>query len=347
MGDSLKNIYFDSGNPGSFGGVERLSKAANVSKSGAKKWLAQQDVYTLHKPVRYKYQRRSTIAYGVNELWQADLLEVRLISKFNANYNFILTVIDVFSRFLRVVPIKNKKGSTVAVAFSKLFRKVKPVNLQTDKGTEFYNSTVRKLFKKHNIHHYSTQSGNKCAILERLHRTLRARLYRIFTYRNSYKWRDVLQNLVDSYNNTVHSAHGFKPIEVSSKNEKAVYKRLYGINSPTKFRFKVGDIVRISKVRKIFRRGYFPGWSEETFKIYKVYPTSPPTYILEDFNGKEIEGRFYAEELQKIKKSPEDSWAIETILRSKGRKPYRKLLVKWVGFDDTFNSWINEEWIKP
>lgn len=345
MGDSLKSIYFDPQNPGSFGGVERLSKAANVSKSFAKKWLMHQDVYTLHKPVRYKYQRRPTIAYGVNELWQADLVDLKSLSNCNLNFSYLLTVIDVFSRFLRVVPIKNKKSQTVAKAFSKLFKHAKPANLQTDKGTEFYNKTVRDLLKKHNIRHYSTNSEAKCAILERLHRTLRARMYRVFTHRNSFKYYDILQSLVDSYNQTIHSAHGFRPAEVAFKNEPTVYKKLYQINSISKFRFEVGDTVRISKARRVFRPGYFPGWSEETFKIYKKYPTTPHTYVLQDFNGKEIEGRFYAEELQKIKKTEEDSWAIEKIIRSKGRKPFRKLFVKWVGFDESFNSWIKEEWI--
>ncbi|GBO15159.1 hypothetical protein AVEN_244214-1 [Araneus ventricosus] len=108
----------------------------------------------------------------------------------------------------------------------------------------------------------------------------------------------------------------------------------------------VNDVVRISKARKVFRKGYLPGWTEETFVVYKRYPTNPPTYVLQDLSGKEIAGRFYAEELQKIDKSDNDLWAIEKIIRTKGRGASRQLFVKWVGFDDSFNSWIKPEWLK-
>ncbi|GFW78105.1 chromo domain-containing protein [Trichonephila clavipes] len=92
--------------------------------------------------------------------------------------------------------------------------------------------------------------------------------------------------------------------------------------------------------------GYPPGWTEETLTIYKRYPTNPPTYVLQDLSGKEIAGRFYAEELQKINKTSNDFWAIEKIIHTKGRGSSRQLLVKWVGLDDSFNSWIKAEWLK-
>ncbi|GFW19095.1 chromo domain-containing protein [Trichonephila clavipes] len=100
-----------------------------------------------------------------------------------------------------------------------------------------------------------------------------------------------------------------------------------------------------SRVRS-FLSGYLPGWIEEPFTIYKRYPTNPPTCVLQDLFGKEIAGWFYVEELQKINKSSNDFWAIEKIIRMKGRGSSRQLLVKWVGFDDLFNSWIKAEWLK-
>ncbi|GBM74069.1 Putative uncharacterized transposon-derived protein F54H12.3 [Araneus ventricosus] len=250
------------------------------------------------------------------------------------------------SRYLRAYPIKDKRAGTIAKIFRKVFKEVRPKNIQTDKGTEFYNRTVRSLFKKFNIHHYSTKSEAKCAILERAHKTLQNKMFRVFTHRNSYKYLDILKPLVDSYNKSVHRSHGFAPANVTEADEPQLYKSLYEIDVPIKFRFSVNDVVRISKARKVFRKGYLPGWTEETFVVYKRYPTNPPTYVLQDLSGKEIAGRFYAEELQKIDKSDNDLWAIEKIIRTKGRGASRQLFVKWVGFDDSFNSWIKPEWLK-
>ncbi|GIY09767.1 clavesin-1 [Caerostris extrusa] len=101
-----------------------------------------------------------------------------------------------------------------------------------------------------------------------------------------------------------------------------------------------------TQARKIFRKGYHPGWTEEAFAIYKQYPANPPTCVLQDLSGKEIAGRFYAEELQKIDKTDKYFWAIENIIRPKGQDASRQLLVKWFGFDDSFNSWIKAEWLK-
>ncbi|GFT65431.1 uncharacterized protein TNCV_1902051 [Trichonephila clavipes] len=90
------------------------------------------------------------------------------------------------------------------------------------------------------------------------------------------------------------------PTNVTEADEPQLYKLLYKIDSPIRLRFAVKDVVRISKARKVFRKGYLPGWTEETFIIYKRYPTNPPTYVLQDLSGKEIAGRFYTEELQNM-----------------------------------------------
>ncbi|GBN81539.1 Putative uncharacterized transposon-derived protein F54H12.3 [Araneus ventricosus] len=241
------------------------------------------------------------------------------------------------SRYLRAFPIKDKKASTIAKVFRKVFKEVRPKNIQTDKGSEYYNKTVRDLFKKHNIHHYSTKSEAKCAILERAHKTLQNKMYRVFTHRNSYKYLDILKPLVDSYNHSVHRSHGFAPANVTEADEPLLYKSLYNINAAIRFRFAGEDF----KARKV--SGRLSTWLVEGNILLGL---QPPTYVLQDLSGKEIAGRFYAEELQKIDKSDNNLWAIEKIIRTKGRGASRQLLVKWVGFDDSFNSWIKAKWLK-
>ncbi|GBM86886.1 hypothetical protein AVEN_207397-1 [Araneus ventricosus] len=170
-------------------------------------------------------------------------------------------------------------------------------------------------------------------------------MYRVFTHRNSYKYLDILRPLVHSYNHSVHRSHGFAPANVTEADEHLLYNSLYNINAPIRFRFAVNDVVRIS-ISQVFRKGYLPGWTEETFVVYKRYPTNPPTYVLQDMSGKEITGRCYAEELQKIHKSDNNLCSIEKIIRTKGRSTSSQLLVKSVGFEDSFNSWIKAEWLK-
>ncbi|GBO36462.1 hypothetical protein AVEN_216190-1 [Araneus ventricosus] len=155
--EKLKKLYYDPKEPGSFGGVKRLSEVSGLKKDRVRKFLSGEDPYSLHFPVRYKFQRRKTIAYGLNELRQSDSVDLQKLSRFNRGYRYI---------------------------FRKVFKEVRPKNIQTDKGSEYYNKTVRDLFRKHNIHHYSTKSEAKCAILERAHKTLQNKMYCVFTHRN-------------------------------------------------------------------------------------------------------------------------------------------------------------------
>ncbi|GFT48598.1 uncharacterized transposon-derived protein F54H12.3 [Nephila pilipes] len=148
------------------------------------------------------------------------------------------------SRYLRAYPIKDKRAGTIAKIFRKVFKEVRLKNIQTDKGTEFYNRTVRSLFKKFSIHHYSTKSEAKCAILEKALKTLQNKMFRVFTHRNSYKYLDILKPLVDSCNNSVHRSHRFAPANVTEADEPQLYKSLYEIDVPIRFRFSVNDVVQ-------------------------------------------------------------------------------------------------------
>ncbi|GBN58753.1 Putative uncharacterized transposon-derived protein F54H12.3 [Araneus ventricosus] len=231
----LKKLYYKHKEPRSFGGVKRFSEASGLKKDRVRRFLSGEDPYSPHFPVCYKFQRQKTIAYGLNELWQSDLVDLQKLSRFNRRYRYILTIIDVLSRYLRAFPIKDKKASTIAKVFRKVFKEVRPKNIQTDKGSEYYNKTVRDLFKKHNIHHYSTKSEAKCAILERAHKTLQNKMYCVFTHRDSYKYLNILKPIAYSYNHSVHRSHGFAPANVTEADEPLLYKSLYNINAPLRF----------------------------------------------------------------------------------------------------------------
>lgn len=346
MVDVLKNTYYDFSHPGSFGGVRRLAKASGFSMSKVRNWLMSQDVYTLHKPLRKTFPRRKTIALGERELYQADLVDLKHLSRFNEGFKYLLTTIDVFTKYAYVVPLKNKKPNSVINALKEIFQSSKPQKLQTDKGKEFFNGAMKQFLRQQNVHHYASHGDTKCSVVERFHRTLKNKMYRVFTYRNSYKYIDVLKDIVASYNKSYHRSIGMSPADVKPIHHSKIFMRLYGYTTKTLFRFNTGDFVRISKLRRTFQRGYLPAWTEEVFVVHERYETNPPTYKLRDLKGEDIEGRFYQEELQKVKKSDHSYWSIEKILRTRGEGRNKEYFVKWTGFDSSFNSWIKEKWLQ-
>ena len=103
-------------------------------------------------------------------------------------------------------------------------------------------------------------------------------------------------------------------------------------------KFKVGDHVRMSKYKNIYTKGYTQNWSEEIFMISKIKNTVPWTYVISDLNGEPITGKFYEKELQK---TSQEKFRIEKVIKRKGDKLY----VKWKGYDNSFNSWINKKGI--
>ena len=143
---------------------------------------------------------------------------------------------------------------------------------------------------------------------------------------------------MEEYNNTKHRTIKMKPKDVTKKHEKMLLETVYNYkNNNRKFKFKIGDKVRISKYKHLFEKGYTPSWTTEIFTVRKRQPSYPATYLLKDYNNNPIDGGFYEFELQKT--NYPKTYLIEKILiRAKG-----KLYVKWLGFDSSHNSWINKE----
>ena len=259
----------------------------------------------------------------------------RAFSKHNEGHTFLLLVIDIFSKYGWVIPLKDKKGETVAEALKTIFEERKPEKLWTDKGKEFYNKNVKDL-----IELYSTENEEKSSIVERWIRTMKEKMWKYFTDNNTYTYMDVLPELVEDYNNTVHSSTKFTPVEASKKkNELNVWRNLYPdrlkIHDLTP-KFSVGDEVRISKKKKTFEKGYTTRWTEEIFTITEIQNTNPITYKIADHQGEEIDGTFYEPELQKTK---QQVFRIEKVIK----KEKGKSLVKWKGYSDKFNSWVDNK----
>ena len=208
-----------------------------------------------------------------------------------------------------------------------------------DKGSEFYNNSFKKLLKDNDIEMSSIHNEEKPVVAERfiIIRTLNIEIYKCMTSMSKDVYIDTLDDIVGEYNKTYHKTIKMKPIDVKDN----TYVDSMELHSKKEVndkdpKFKVGDHVRISKYKNIFAKGYTPNWSEEVFVIKKVKNTVPWTYVINDLNGEEIIGTFYEKELQKTNQK---EFRIEKILKKKGDKLY----VKWKGYDNSFNSWIDKK----
>jgi hypothetical protein len=274
----------------------------------------------LHKPIRHKHPRRKVIVDSLDSIWAADLCEM----KAEIGYKYILTVIDLWSKYAWGIPLKSKDGKTVRFALEDIFESSKriPKFMWTDKGKEFYNTHIKALFDEKQIKLYSTESELKSIVVERLNRTLKEKMEKQFTIDHllgrKSSWLSILPEIVDEYNNTVHSKIECKPVnailpewqthvakrmrendysnrEVDLNNTSNSYTPVYR----QKPKFKVGDKVRIYKWKSTFEKGYTTKWSEEVFVVVSVKNTTPYTYTLKDLEGEPIIGSFYNEELSK------------------------------------------------
>ena len=264
---------------------------------------------------------------------------MQAFSKFNRGIKYLLTVIDIFSKYGWLIPLKDKTGKSVSGALKKIFMERQPEKIWVDKGKEFYNKDVLGL-----VELYSTENEEKSSVVERWNRTMKEKMWKYFSTNSTSVYIYVLDDLVNQYNNTIHSSIKMTPVEASKKkNENTVWRNLYpdvGTKQETLSKYSVGDKVRITKKKTTFERGYTPRWTEEVFTISQVQNTAPVTYKIIDYNGEEIQGTFYEQELQNTK---QEIFRIEKVIK-KGKN---KSLVKWLGYPETFNSWIdNKQLIK-
>ena len=270
----------------------------------------------MHKPKRKNYHRRKIIINHIDEIFAVDLVEMQKFVKLNKGYRYLLTCIDTFSKFAWVIPLKDKKGINAENALEKIFKERKPNFLWTDRGTEFYNKQVQDLLNENTIKLYSTNNSEiKSAVVERFNRTFKNMLYKKFTQNNNTIFYNILDQLVNNYNNKLHSTIKMTPIQGSKKiNEKKI-KNIYNFEKTRKLgKFKIGDRVKISLEKNIFEKGYETNWTQEIFVIHDIKYSNVPYYYLKDLSSEKLDGTFYEQELQKTKQ--DDLYTIEKILKT-------------------------------
>ena len=230
--------------------------------------------------------------------------------------------------------MKHKKGVSIVNVFQKILdsSKRKPNKIWVDQGSEFYDNHFKKCLRDNDISMYSTYNEGKSVVAERFIRTLKNKIYKYMTAISKSVYFDVLDDIVDKYNNIYHKTIKMKPVDVEDDSF-AEYNEESNEKDPN---FKVGDHVRISKFQNLFAKSYTPKWSEEIFIVEKIKNTVPWTYAICDLNGEKIMGSFYEKELQKTNQK---EFRIEKVIKRKGNKLY----AKWRGYNNSFNSCIDKK----
>ena len=243
---------------------------SKVSGSGAKlipqnKQLANE----LHKPIIRKFEKRKVYSTFKDNIWGVDLADRQLLlGKYNKGIRFLICVIDIFSKYAWVVPLKDKKGRSIVKAFQIILKQSnrKPNKIWVDKGSEFYNAYLKKWLRDNDVVMYSTHNEGKSVVAERFIRRLKSKIYKYMTSISKIVYIDKLDDIVYEYNNTYHTAIKMKPIDVKDNTYINTSKEINNKDP----KFKVGDRVRISKYKNMSAKGYMPNWSEEVFIIKKV-----------------------------------------------------------------------------
>lgn len=360
----LKDIYYDPNHAAAFSGPNKLYQIVKreglyrIGRHKITKWLQDQDGYSLLKPIKYKFKRNRVVVPSIDYMWDMDLADVSNLEKYNHGIKFFMVVIDVFSRYVWVILLKDKKHDSIIKGLDEVLKQGrKPTHIRTDKGSEFKNKWVKNYFKKKRINYFVTHNETKANYAERVIRTLKTMMYRYFMYKQTYKYKNVIQDLVANYNNSSHrSLKGRAPIEITKENEATVWldqyiptkqppiKKEYKVKLRQKYKFKVGDYVRLSHVRHVFQRDYQQKWTEEIFIIsQRKHKNELPVYKVTEYDGSPLEGTFYEYELQRVQKDKDSLWRVDKIIKKRKRKGKEEWFVSFVGWPKKFNQWLRKE----
>jgi len=303
----LTRQYYTPGAEGSYSSVEALHRAVpSQSKKNIKKWLKAQTTATIHKPIRHKFKTNSIYVKGLNDLVQMDLADVSNLAKYNNGVNFLLILINCFSRYVHAYPVKTKSAEEILAVFQKYFKTLGPTShpkaINSDRGVEFYNKKVLKFFRSNKVNFFSTPQ--KAQIAERVIRTIKSRIHKFLTANNTKRYIDNLDSIIAGYNNSYHRSIKTKPKLVTKRNEKEIFNRLYPKaaenQKPLRYNLYPGTYVRVALPKNPFAKGYTPGFSKEIYQIARLIPREIPVYELKDKGGYDIQGIWYESDLNPV-----------------------------------------------
>ena len=234
------------------------------------------------KPPRRNFPTNKIIYNHTDEIWSidlADMIDYKISN--NKGYRYIFIVIDNFSKYLWAIPLKNKYSQTITNEFSNILTTSKrnPLKIESDRGTEFYNSIFQNFLKTEKIQHYSRYTDKGPSIAERVIRTVRNLLKKPIFLAGSANWLSELPSVVKQYNDIIHHSTKMTPNQASKKsNERKVYSNLKDKREVRKPKFKLGDLVRTADIKRVFSKGDSTNWSYKLYTITEVIHDTIPSY---------------------------------------------------------------------
>jgi hypothetical protein len=348
--EKILKDYTTPGHPIAYSGIQNVFKYYNrqVPLLRIRKLLSGNEGYTLHKEF-HKQQRNITYKHFKRYQFQMDLVEVQHLAPQNDGTRYLLNCIDIFTRYAFVRPLKDKSANTVLNAFKTILVEAKtyPYMIVMDKGTEFSNKSFKDFCSNNNIKLINPQASVHAAFIERFNRTLQLLMYKYMTDNETERYIDVLPKLVFTYNNRFHRMIKTTP-QKAENNENGEHLKLSLIQKEQLNKIKkkkptlsIGSYVRIAKQKGKFSRSYDEQTKQEIFKIKSIDTKKPiPLYHLTDYDGNDdVVGGFYEFELTPVETKV---FRIEKVLKKRVLKGKRQIYVKWKGFGNEHNSWIDE-----
>ena len=362
--ERLDSLWCNPSEPHATCGVNELYKTAkgrwgDISLNNVRQYLSDKRAYTLHKVAMKNFPRRRVLVSGPRAILGSDLADMSSLASENDGTRFLLVCLDVYSRYLHVVPIKDKRGVTCAKALKIVLDKPETQGVRrlwTDKGREFLNKDVNALLKDNGISIYHTESAEiKVSLVERVIRTLKGRIYRYLTEHGTHRYIDVLPSIVKAYNNRPHRGlRQITPLEAHNHTPSETRQHLLAVHSDWYKKYSshphrsspltVGDVVRLTKEARVFSKGYMYQNTEELFTVSSIDTSQPITaYRVKDLDGEELEGILYREEL--VKTSLPSLYTID-VLRERTRKGKKEVLVHYRGYNSKHDKWIPSSEVK-
>ena len=369
----LQKVYEDIGHPSGYSSIGKLEKylknqgEKNISKKKILEFLKKQPGWSYHGFVPRSFVRRPIKVCRPGHILGTDIADMtKSVSIHNNNFRYILVLIDCFSRKLSLTALRNKSNQTTANALEDFLNKTqyKYRYIFSDQGGEYIGNHTQKLYEKFNIIRYSVKNRRfKCAIAERVVKTIKERIHKYFTQNNTLKYIDILKKVEDAYNNSEHKGLGYQtPNRVHAMTDLNEVKKQECIQLRRKY-LNYGSI-RLREYKKmvsngnnsvldgyvrlllnnaegVFAKSFQPIFTEEIFKIRCVKKSLPVSYWLEDLKGLPIEGVVYEKELKPV--SLPDEYVIEKVISTHTDKDTRKkkYMVKWRGYPEHFNSYVD------
>ena len=347
LSDLSKN-YTKPGHPIAFSGINTIYDYYNktLTKNEIINFLASIESYSLHRDYK-QLTRNPSFARFKRYQFQIDLADVRHLKESNNGVQYIFTSIDCYTRFAFCRLLYNKSAQATVDAFISILHEAgtKPYTICADRGSEIRNKKFLKLCEDNGIKLFHNFTSIHASYIERFNRSLKRIMYSFMTENETTRYVDHFDLLVASYNQRKHRMIGLSPMEAENPiNHRKIDKKIqqyYDKFNERKPKYYVGQLVRIAKQKGAFNRGFHPSSIVEIFRIKRVNTTLPiPLYILEEYDkSEEITGGFYAFEITPVNS---DIFRVEKVLRKAVINGVQKLYVKWKGFSDNYNSWINK-----